>query len=330
MRAVESDFCGADKLVKIAVVIPCYNGERWVAAAIDSVLAQNCQALEIIVVDDGSTDRTASVLKGFGSRIAVLTQQNCGVSAARNAGARFASGTHLKFLDADDLMPAGALEALTRVAEAHRGMVIVGRAAAVDQYGVPTQGESGYDIGCRLQTGELIDPSYLITQATSSSLWLLPKIVFLESGGFDTTTRLGEELCFTKELIRAGAEFVFLDREISLIRNHDGERLSRAGGESDYLRVLQEIEGCLNAVASQYPVAPDARLRIARMCWMLGRHCLRSGFQTAAGAFFSYARSVAGAEAINGSAIYRLLQRLMGPDHAEHLLQGAKRTMSRH
>jgi hypothetical protein len=85
-----------------SVVIAVFNGERTLARAIESVLSQSWPAHELIVVDDGSTDRTSEVVAGFGPQIRCLRQRNTGVSAARNAGARAASGDWLAFLDADD------------------------------------------------------------------------------------------------------------------------------------------------------------------------------------------------------------------------------------
>lgn len=89
-------------LPRFSVIIPVYNGAAFIARSIDSVLAQNWPAHEIIVVDDGSSDVTAQVVSGYGERVRYLRQDNAGVSAARNRGAKEASGDWLTFLDADD------------------------------------------------------------------------------------------------------------------------------------------------------------------------------------------------------------------------------------
>ena len=86
----------------ISAVIPAYNVEKYIARAIDSVLAQTCPVYEIVVVDDGSTDKTADVIRSFGDRVILIQQKNAGVSAARNAGIEAASGDWIAFLDADD------------------------------------------------------------------------------------------------------------------------------------------------------------------------------------------------------------------------------------
>ncbi len=85
-----------------SVIIPAYNAAATLARALDSVLAQTWAAHEIIVVDDGSSDATAAVAAAYGDKVRYLYQVNAGVSAARNAGARAASGNWLAFLDADD------------------------------------------------------------------------------------------------------------------------------------------------------------------------------------------------------------------------------------
>jgi glycosyltransferase involved in cell wall biosynthesis len=87
---------------RVSVVIPTYNRAARVRRAIDSVLAQTVPDVEVIVVDDGSSDETPQVLAAFGSRIRVLRQANRGVSAARNAGIALARGRWVALLDSDD------------------------------------------------------------------------------------------------------------------------------------------------------------------------------------------------------------------------------------
>jgi glycosyltransferase involved in cell wall biosynthesis len=93
---------GSMSVPRFSVIIPAYNSDKTLARAIDSVLAQTWPAYEIIVVDDGSTDATATVAAGYGNKVRYLRQDNAGVSAARNQGAQIASGDWLAFLDADD------------------------------------------------------------------------------------------------------------------------------------------------------------------------------------------------------------------------------------
>jgi glycosyltransferase involved in cell wall biosynthesis len=87
----------------VSIIIPAYNASRWIAEALRSVLEQDYGALEVIVVDDGSTDRTAAVIAGFAGRVKCLRQENLGLARARNAGIRVAQGEYIAFLDADDI-----------------------------------------------------------------------------------------------------------------------------------------------------------------------------------------------------------------------------------
>jgi glycosyltransferase involved in cell wall biosynthesis len=84
-------------------VIPVHNGERFIAEAVASVLAQTYEPLECVVVDDGSADQTRGIVSSFGASVSYLRQPHRGSAAARNAGATAARGQFLAFLDADDI-----------------------------------------------------------------------------------------------------------------------------------------------------------------------------------------------------------------------------------
>jgi len=91
------------KAPSVSCIIPAFNAAPFVGEAIESALEQTRPPQEILVVDDGSTDRTADVVRSFGTSLAYLHQRHLGVAAAMNAGVRAASGTHIAFLNADDL-----------------------------------------------------------------------------------------------------------------------------------------------------------------------------------------------------------------------------------
>lgn len=93
-----------------SVIIPVFNGEKFVSEAIESAISQIGVNSEIIVVDDGSTDNTINIIRGFGDRVTLYEQKNSGVSVARNYGASKAKGEYLAFLDADDVWLSGKLE----------------------------------------------------------------------------------------------------------------------------------------------------------------------------------------------------------------------------
>src|SRR5262252_5932775 len=87
----------------VSVIIPVFNCERYVAAAIESVLKQTTQPEEVVVVDDGSTDDTPRILAALSPRVTFVRQPNCGAATAINRGLEAASGRIFCFLDADDL-----------------------------------------------------------------------------------------------------------------------------------------------------------------------------------------------------------------------------------
>ena len=100
----------------VSVVIPAFNAELFIGETIDSVLAQTYPAYEVIVVDDGSSDRTRElVTERFGTRVRLVVQENQGPSAARNAGAAAARGDYLAVIDADDIWLPEKLSYQTKV-----------------------------------------------------------------------------------------------------------------------------------------------------------------------------------------------------------------------
>jgi glycosyltransferase involved in cell wall biosynthesis len=88
---------------RVSVVVPVYNGARYLTAAIESILAQETRPLEIIIVDDGSTDDTPRVVNRFSDWVFAIHQDNLGPSAARNNGIKQATAPLVAFLDADDM-----------------------------------------------------------------------------------------------------------------------------------------------------------------------------------------------------------------------------------
>lgn len=89
--------------MRVSVIIPVYNGRRYLAEAIESALAQNYSPMEIIVVDDGSTDGSADIANSYSEQVRYFHQPNKGVAAARNSGIEKSRGELIAFLDADDI-----------------------------------------------------------------------------------------------------------------------------------------------------------------------------------------------------------------------------------
>lgn len=112
--------------VAVSIVIPTFNRARLLGEAIDSCLRQDVAGLEVVVVDDASTDATGAVLERYGDRIvAIRLRDNTGQSAAINVGIDAARGEFLRFFDSDDVLVDGALAEELRIAQEHRADIVV-------------------------------------------------------------------------------------------------------------------------------------------------------------------------------------------------------------
>jgi glycosyltransferase involved in cell wall biosynthesis len=134
-------------MARVSAIIPVYNGAATIAEAVDSALAQTFRDLEVIVVDDGSTDDTRAILERYGKRIRVVVQRNSGPATARNAAARVANGEYLAFLDADDAwMPTMVERCVAELECDPRCVLAYGNLALIDSDGNP--------LGASLISGE--------------------------------------------------------------------------------------------------------------------------------------------------------------------------------
>ncbi len=128
----------AGRPLLFSVVVPAYNCARWVDEAIQSVLDQDRDDFEIIVIDDGSTDDTPKILARLARHARVIRQENAGVAAARNRGIEAARGQWIAFLDADDRFRPGHLDRLARaIATAPGAGLVYADAMVVDEHGRP-------------------------------------------------------------------------------------------------------------------------------------------------------------------------------------------------
>jgi len=112
-------------MIKISVAIPAYNVELYLRQALDSVLAQTCKAHEIILVNDGSTDRTEEIALSYGNSIRYIKQANQGLAGARNTAISAATGDWIAFFDSDDVMMPDKLCSQIAVIEANPSLVLV-------------------------------------------------------------------------------------------------------------------------------------------------------------------------------------------------------------
>jgi glycosyltransferase involved in cell wall biosynthesis len=182
----------------ISIIIPTYNYGRFLRDAIDSVLAQTYRPMEIIVVDDGSTDDTPQILAEYGERIRVIHQDNRGVGAARNTGIAAANGDYLAFLDSDDIMKPQLLEHEIARFIADPGLGLVHCAVElVDRdeklLSLSRNGMEGW------VATELLRLDREVITAPGSSI-MVPKRVAEEIGGYDETLQPSEDWDFCYRL----------------------------------------------------------------------------------------------------------------------------------
>lgn len=113
----------------LSVIVPCYNVEKYLAECVDSVLSQTYRNLEVILVNDGSVDGTGAICDAYAQkdrRVTVVHQANAGLGAARNSGVAASSGTHLTFIDSDDIIPHTAYQTMMEQLRSTGSPLVVG------------------------------------------------------------------------------------------------------------------------------------------------------------------------------------------------------------
>ena len=184
---------------EITVIIPTFNREEYVPKAIDSVLNQSFQNYEIVVVDDGSTDNTRAALQHYGKAIRYICQVNQGVSAARNAGIRVATGEWVAFLDSDDEWVRDYLETQMEYAGSNSTICMQSTDACVIQ----PNGRNHRYFQINQSIGKFKGCDYLLVERPFSFIvrhgpWqigstIVRRAAIKKAGLFDVTLRLSED-----------------------------------------------------------------------------------------------------------------------------------------
>jgi glycosyltransferase involved in cell wall biosynthesis len=210
----------------VSVIIPVYNCEKYLGEAIESVLAQTYKPIEVIVADDGSTDRTADAAKHFGNSIRYDFDLHSGTGATRNRGVNIAQGNFLAFLDADDLWVKDKLERQMTILKNDPQIDMV--FGYVQQFYSPELNESR------------INSAQEVVKGVHAGCMLIKKESFFIAGPFETRWRVGEFLDWYLKATEAGLKTFLLSEVLMKRRIHNNNTVLRERqAQSDYVRALK-------------------------------------------------------------------------------------------
>lgn len=249
----------------VSVVIPTFNREMLVQKAIGSALDQTFQDLEVVVVDDGSTDGTRAVVERYGGKVRYLFQENQGISGARNAGIRSAAGEFIALLDSDDTWLPEKLERQMALFQEHPeyGMVAT-RCSSIERDGsfreMNRPGKSGQILL------DLFTKNFIRTSST-----VFRKECFEKAGLFDPALKECEDYDI---FLRVAALYPigFIDEPLTVyLDNPQGVSTDGLVGRLYRLEVLER-----DYLKERIP-RKIYRQRLAEICRHIGKHCLRRG-----------------------------------------------------
>jgi glycosyltransferase involved in cell wall biosynthesis len=211
---------------RVSVIIPTFNRAALIGETLECMLRQTLAPHEVIVVDDGSDDATASVVGAFGNRVTLVEQANAGPGAARNRGLAMATGNLIQFFDSDDLC---TLDKLEKQAAA---LVSTGADFAYSAW-TPAWLESGcartdsvaYQQGPLPLSGI---SAYLRGWLTLMQACLMRRDAIVRWGGYPDHARTGEDLELLFRAIIGGGRFVHVPGPLLLLRQHPGTQISAA------------------------------------------------------------------------------------------------------
>jgi glycosyltransferase involved in cell wall biosynthesis len=238
---------------RVSVIIPCYNAERFIGDAIESALRQTHPDVEVIVVNDGSTDNSLEIVRGFGDRIRVHDGPNRGVCSARNTGFDLAQGDWIHYLDADDIIHPRKIAGSLKVHAAFPDTVFVWAPLRhVESAFRWMSGHCGPD-GCTESfAGERATNALHAAHAPLCALF--QKTFLGDVGPWDTSLTRWTDLEYHARIAALRPSYVALTEPLYFYREHDGPRISAANASfarlEDGRRALERARVALEVVAA--------------------------------------------------------------------------------
>jgi glycosyltransferase involved in cell wall biosynthesis len=213
----------------ISVIIPVYNGDNYLAEAIESALAQTYEPAEVIVVDDGSTDTSAEIARGFSPRVSYCYQTNHGLGASRNRGTDEARGDFLTFLDADDIWVSDKLNRQMAAFKTDPTLDMV--FGYVQQFVSP---ELSGSTKVKLDRDRETMPGYI------ASTLMVKEESFSRVGRFATNWRVGEFIDWYLKAKEIGLKSTMLPGVVLKRRLHtENMGIRERDSRTDYVRILK-------------------------------------------------------------------------------------------
>ncbi len=228
----------------VSIIIPCYNSESFVADAIQCSLDQTYQSCEIIVIDDGSTDRSSEIIESFGERIQHVSSSNKGGCSARNLGFEKAMGSFIQFLDSDDLMAPDKIEKQLATIESHPNWIST--CPYVDFENSLNEVDASIDRSPLTDSSDPLDwiIERISTHSSKSSVahsFLTPRELIRRAGPWNENLKINQDGEFFARVLLQAEEIRFEANTQVYYRRHRNPSVSKVRSSD---RVISSIDAC--------------------------------------------------------------------------------------
>lgn len=206
---------------KVSIVVPVYNSCKTIGRCLESILEQTYSNLEIVIVNDGSTDNSLEICESYAtkdSRVLLLSQENAGPSSARNFGIRNSSGTYMQFVDSDDVIKPNMTEELVKGANENSQLVICRYDKRLDGTTTSEHLMGGSGISNRFLIGEFANQlHYFMNQDLLNSLCnklYITQVIMNNGLEFNPSIFMGEDLVFNLDYLNSVHQISFIDKAL--------------------------------------------------------------------------------------------------------------------